>query len=169
MIHIDTQPRGQTSSVSCTPTYPVWNQFWGLESSWPSALGQRLPLIRWTSWRFWRFWRFWRRFASAWRNCAAILAVHCRAMHKLRVHWPKAPLISWDYPDTLREYPRPKKRQHMQLLHAGVVRVSLKLQLIVLIFRLDFDKRPALKKVLPVALVHLKRAICSGQTDCLQG
>ena len=97
------------------------------------------------------------------------LAVHCRAMHKLRVHWPKAPLISWDYPDTLREYPRPKKRQHMQLLHAGVVRVSLKLQLIVLIFRLDFDKRPALKKVLPVALVHLKRAICSGQTDCLQG
>jgi hypothetical protein len=60
-----------------------------------------------------------------------------------------------------------QKKAHATL--AAVVRVSLKLQLIVLIFRLDFDKRPALEKVLPVALVPLKRAICSGQTYCLQG
>lgn len=122
-------------------------------------------------------WRFWQLFASAWHSSAAILAVHRRAMHKLRVHWgsigPKL-LGSLETTQThcvntvnTCEHPRQKKKAHATL--AAVVRVSLKLQLIVLIFRLDFDKRPALKKVLPVALVPLTRAICSGQTYCLQG
>ena len=80
-----------------------------------SVLGQRLPLTPLTS----TMWRFWRLFASAWRSSAAILAVHRRAMHKLRVHWgsigPKL-LGSLETTQThcvntvnTCEHPRPKK------------------------------------------------------------
>lgn len=99
------------ASVSCT-LHGISSE---AESSWPSALGQRLPLTPLTS----TMWRFWRLFASAWRSSAAILAVHRRAMHKLRVHWgsigPKL-LGSLETTQThcvntvnTCEHPRPKK------------------------------------------------------------
>lgn len=149
--------------------YPLWNQFWGwiLLTFGSRATSALNPLNQHHVTILTPF-----RIRLALQRChfGSASSRYAQTSGPLGVHWPKAPGISWDYPDTLREHrehPRPKKKAHATL--AAVVRVSLKLQLIVLIFPLDFDKRPALKKVLPVALVPLKRAICSGQTYCFQG
>ena len=87
--------------------YPLWNHFWGwIQLTFGSGATSALnPLNQHHVTILTTF-----RIRLALQRChfGSASSRYAQTSGPLGVHWPKAPGISWDYPDTLREH-----REHM--------------------------------------------------------